>query len=102
MDELDKREELISLFDNYSSLLTDKQKMYFEAYYYDDWSLAEIAENYNISRNAVFDQIKKTISILNRYEESLHQVSNINLLKEACGSDDINKIKETILKIIEE
>lgn len=102
MINLDQREELIKLFDNYSSLLTSKQKQYFEAYYYDDLSLSEIAVEYNVSRNAVFDQIKKTISILKKYEENLHQLKNKELLLKALDSNSINEVKAIILKIIEE
>ena len=64
MIDLEKREEVIALYDIYNELLTDKQKMYFEEYYYCDMTLQEIASLHNISRNAVFDQLKKTISIL--------------------------------------
>ncbi len=102
MIELDKREEIIKLFDTYSSLLTDKQKMYFEAYYYDDFSLSEIAQNYGVSRNAVFDQIKKTVSILNKYENNIHQVKHLFMLEECLKLDNIDQIKELISKIIEE
>ena len=51
----DKREELISLYDVYGVLLTDKQKSYFEEYYFDDLSFSEIALNHGISRNGVFE-----------------------------------------------
>lgn len=102
MISLDKREELISLFDTYSSLLTEKQKMYFEEYYFDDFSLAEIALNHNISRNAVFDQIKKTISILEKYEANLHMLRCKEIINQALEIDDIRKIKELLSKINEE
>ena len=52
----DSREYLIELYDLYQRLLTEKQQMYFESYYFLDLSLSEIAENYNISRNGVYDQ----------------------------------------------
>ena len=102
MINLDEREELIKLFDNYSSLLTSKQKQYFEAYYYDDLSLAEIAAEFDVSRNAVFDQIKKTISILKNYEENLHQLRNKELLEKAYESNSVDEIKQLIAKIIKE
>ena len=69
---IDKREELIILYDTYSLLLTEKQKNYFEEYYFDDLSFTEIADNHGVSRNAVFDQIKKTLKILDDYEKKLH------------------------------
>ncbi|MDE7213906.1 MAG: DNA-binding protein, partial [Anaeroplasmataceae bacterium] len=55
----EKREEIISLYDAYGLLLTDKQRDYFESYYFDDLSISEIASNFEVSRNAVFDQIKR-------------------------------------------
>ncbi|MDD3842075.1 MAG: YlxM family DNA-binding protein [Candidatus Izemoplasmatales bacterium] len=61
-----------SLFDIYGLLLTDKQREYFQYYYSDDYSLSEIAELYKVSRNAVFDQIKKAINHLEKYEEKLN------------------------------
>jgi len=80
--DLEKREKEIALFDIYESLLTDKQKGYFTDYYFLDLSLAEIAENYEVSRNAVFDQIKKTILILEDYEAKLHLLERNNKLEE--------------------
>ena len=50
---------IISLYDIYNSLLTDKQKLYFEDYYFNNLSLSEMSENYEVSRNAIHKQIKK-------------------------------------------
>lgn len=69
---LEKKEYYTMLFDFYGSLLTDKQQNYFCDYYFNDLSLTEISTYYNVSRNAVFDQIKKTLKILDDYEEKLH------------------------------
>ena len=69
--DLVKREYHISLFDIYKELLTEKQQEYFVLYYYEDYTLSEIAESKNVSRNAVFDQIKKVINIIENYEEKL-------------------------------
>ena len=55
----DKREELISLYDSYGCLLTDKQKAYFEEYYFDDLSFSEIASNHGISRTGVLIKLKE-------------------------------------------
>ena len=41
-------------------------------YYFNDLSLMEISSYYNVSRNAVFDQINKTLKILDEYEDKLH------------------------------
>ena len=45
------------LFDFYGELLTDRQKEFFDLYYNEDLSLAEIAENAGISRQGVRDVI---------------------------------------------
>lgn len=59
------------LYDYYGSLLTDKQKSYYEDYYFNDLSLSEIAENNNVSRNAVHNQLKIVIEKLEFYENNL-------------------------------
>ena len=58
MDILDKKNKYNQLFDFYGCLLTEKQQEYFTSYYFDDMSLAEIADEHNISRNAVHKNIK--------------------------------------------
>ena len=92
-----KREELIRLYDLYGSLLTEKQKNYFEDYYFMDLSISEIAENYGISRNGVFDQLKRVNLLLEDYESKLNlnqKIANIDKL-------DINdEIKNAILDIL--
>ena len=59
------------LYDIYSLLLTDKQREYFEEYYFNNLSFSEMAENYNVSRNAIFKQIKITKEKLDEFEEAL-------------------------------
>lgn len=68
---LEKKQRVNLLMDCYVDLLTDKQKEYLEYYYEEDLSLAEIAENLNVSRNAVFDTLKKAVTTLEKYEEKL-------------------------------
>ncbi len=59
------------LFDFYQSLLTQKQRSYMSLYYLDDLSLGEIAEEFDVSRQAVYDNIKRTEAMLEEYEEKL-------------------------------
>ena len=68
---LEKTTRMNFLFDFYQALLTDKQRSYMELYYLDDHSLGEIAESYNISRQAVYDNIRRTEAMLEEYEEKL-------------------------------
>lgn len=71
MDAFEQALYVTSLFDLYQDLLTDKQIAYMKDYYYDDLSLHEIAENHGVSRNAVHDQIRKTVKKLEQYEQAL-------------------------------
>ncbi len=83
---MEKRIRLNLLYDSYKELFTKKQKEYFEAYYWDNLSLSEIAENYEVSRNAVFNQLKIIEDKLDDYENKLR----------------INEKKEKILKELED
>jgi predicted DNA-binding protein YlxM (UPF0122 family) len=71
METLEKKEQLNELFDVYQTLLTDKQIEYFKYYYQEDYSLQEISELLDVSRNAIFDQLKKVEQHLFSYEEKL-------------------------------
>lgn len=99
--DLIKREYHIALFDTYKELLTDKQQEYFILYYYEDLSLKEIADFKNVSRNAVFDQIKKVINILEEYEEKLKVFNKSVKLEEFATKLDADLSLE-LLSIIKE
>ncbi|GAD45559.1 hypothetical protein ANG6_0054 [Streptococcus anginosus T5] len=74
--EIEKTNRMNALFEFYAALLTDKQMNYIELYYADDYSLAEIAEEFQVSRQAVYDNIKRTEKILEDYEKKLHMYSD--------------------------
>lgn len=59
------------LFDWYEKLLTDRQRTYMKYYFHDDYSLGEIAAEFAVSRQAVYDQLKRTETLLEQYEEKL-------------------------------
>ncbi|MGG0718860.1 putative DNA-binding protein [Robertmurraya massiliosenegalensis] len=68
---LEKTTRINYLYDFYQSLLTPKQQSYMSLYYLDDFSLGEIADEYGVSRQAVYDNIKRTEAMLEEYEEKL-------------------------------
>ena len=88
-EELKKKEQVILLMDCYRELLTDKQKQYLTLYYEEDLSLSEIAEDLGVSKNAVFDNIKRSVMSLEKYESKLHILEN-----HRKRLDLINKIEE--------
>ncbi|WP_028273052.1 putative DNA-binding protein [Atopococcus tabaci] len=72
--ELEKTNQMNTLFEFYGPLLTEKQQQYMQLYYADDFSLGEIAEEFDVSRQAVYDNIKRTENILLDYETKLELV----------------------------
>lgn len=88
-----------TLYDYYKELLTDKQKQYFEEYYFDNLSLSEISENEQISRNAVHKQIKEVNSKLEDFELKLKIYEKNNKLNELIKYVD-NDIKIKLEEII--
>ena len=68
---LEKTTRINFLYDYYVSLLTEKQRNYLSLYYHEDYSLGEIAEQTKVSRQAVYDNIKRTENLLEHYEDNL-------------------------------
>lgn len=71
MNDLEKKDYYNILYGYYNSLLTSKQQQIFTSYYEEDFSLSEIALELNVSRNAVWDTLKKVIDKLEEYESKL-------------------------------
>lgn len=100
MEAFEKREYYIILFDFYENILTDKQRLYFKEYYFNDLSLSEIGSNYDISRSAVYDQINKVHQLLDKYEDSLKLYYKYNKRLEVL--DEYSEVEnETVKELIE-
>jgi len=82
---MDKIVYLNILYDCYKNLFTEKQQMYFEMYYWENLSLSEIADNFEVSRNAIHNQLKIMEERLIELEEKLK----------------INEKKEKIIKLLD-
>lgn len=96
---MEYRNYIINLYDIYGELLTDKQKEYFENYYFDNYSLSEISENKEVSRNAIHKNIKETEEKLINYEKILKIFENNKKIKELIKNID-KEIKEKIEEIL--
>ena len=104
---LERTTRMNFLFDFYQALLTEKQRSYMELYYLDDHSLGEIAESYEVSRQAVYDNIRRTEAMLEEYEEKLNLFSKfqerqalLETLEKAIQED--NSSKEEMLALVEQ
>ena len=87
------------LYDLYGGLLTMKQREYFEDYYFNNLSFSEMADNYNVSRNAVFKQIHIVVDKLIEYEKILKLMEKRNKIFKIVENEkeDIKSKIEDIL-----
>lgn len=91
-----------NLYDCYYKLLTEKQRIYFEEYYFNNLSLSEISENYGVSRNAVYKQIQITIEKLKEYEEKLKLLSRKEKLEKIIVLEKDKTIMNMLEQLLEE
>jgi len=87
------------LFDYYGELFTEKQKDYFMDYYFNNLTLQEIADNNNVSRNAVHKNIKDILQKLDYYEEKLNLYDNKKKIEKLIENIDVD-IKSKIEELI--
>ena len=87
---------LNNLFDLYGELLTAKQREYFISYYFDNLSYGEISAKYNISRNAIYHQLKLIEKKLLFYEEKLKLYSKKEKINDIIDLVNNNKAKRVL------
>lgn len=91
--------ELGILFDYYGELLTDRQQEFFKDYYFDNLTMQEIADNNNISKNAVHKTLNAINSKLRYYEKKLRLYEKSKKIKELIVDLEQSK-KEQINDLI--
>ncbi len=74
---MEKIGKTLLLFDIYGELLTQKQQTALDLFYNEDYSLGEIAEEMGVSRQAIFDNIKRGEELLAHYDEKLCMVEKV-------------------------
>ena len=85
---MDNREYIIALYEIYKELLNEKERNYFEYYYFEDYSMQEIADLYKVSKayaskylNKINDKIisyEKTLKINDRNSKIIDLLKNVN------------------------
>lgn len=68
---VEKTVRMSLLFDFYGQLLTERQQEFFTLYYDHDLSLGEIAQQYGVSRQAVYDILRRSSQTLQGFEEKM-------------------------------
>ena len=69
------------LYDFYGDMLTDRQKEFYDLYYNEDLSLAEIAENYGITRQGVRDVIVRAEAYLTEIEDKTGLIRRFHIMQ---------------------
>lgn len=87
---------LTDLYDYYSNLFTEKQKSYFEDYYFDNLTMEEIAENNNVSKNAISKTLIEVKEKLIEYESALHLYEKRKKIESLLDDEIVNIISEYI------
>lgn len=80
---LEKRIRMSLLLDTYGELLTEKQQRFLRFYYEEDYSFGEIAREYSVTRQAIFDSVKHGEASLENYERVLGIVGRMDGAGEA-------------------
>ena len=99
---LEKMTLINELYDIYKMLLTDKQRIYIELYYHEDLSLSEIADEMEVSRNAVHDNIRRSEKLLTSYEEKLKIYEKDRKRRMLCDKIKTCTDNSAILEIVEQ
>ena len=76
--QIEKLGQIALLFDFYGALLTNKQQEAVQLFYESDFSLSEIAQEFQISRQAVHDLLQRSEALLQEYENSLGLVKRFH------------------------
>ncbi len=97
---MEKKLYFNDLYDYYQDLFTEKQKSYFESYYFDDLSLSEIAENDGVSRNAVHHQLKIVEEKLIEYEQKLKLYEKRQKVVDLLSRLQDEQLKNEILELV--
>ena len=97
-----EREYTENLYEVYKELLTDRERDYFENYYFEDYNLQEIADNNEVSKSYVGKFVNSIEEKLNHYEEVLKLYEKMNKIRNIIKyMDDIQtriKIEEILDK----
>ena len=102
--------EMTLLFDYYGDLLTDRQKMCFDLRHNQDLSLAEIAEELQVSRQGVHDNLSRAEALLLNMEEKTgcvrrdlqcrEAVQKVLAISERLLQSEDDKVRQSVQEIV--
>ncbi len=97
---MDKLGYKLMLFDAYGGLLTDKQQQALALTYNEDYSLGEIAELLGISRQAVFDNLRRAEALLENYEAKLGLLGELAQAEQNASWQQVAAVRQQLLQLI--
>ena len=95
---LEKLNRINLLYDFYAPLLTERQQQALHLYFSENYSLAEIAGEYNTSRQAVYDLIRRALESIENFEEKLGLYKTFNYQQELLAEADQLLEQESLKK----
>ena len=97
---MENRDYLIILYDFYSELFNEKQRLYFENYYLENLSLSEISENLKVSRNAIHKTLQSMEEKLLFYEEKIEAYKKNQQLRAIIEEIENEEIKKKLKGLV--
>lgn len=97
---MDNRDYMILLYDFYGDLFTEKQKNYFEEYYFQNLSLKEVADNLQVSRNAIHKVLQGMEEKLLFYEEKLGLFRKNQIICDIIDKEKDGTLKKMLKELI--
>lgn len=97
---MSERDYLMDLYDIYKDLLTDKQREYFQNYYFEDLTLQEASDELNVSKQIISKTILQVTNKLKKYESTLHlnKIYNVlTVIRETTTDENTKKELDKLL-----
>ena len=94
-----EREYILTLYETYNKLLTEREKNYFEYYYFEDYSMQEIADLYEVSKayaSKYLNQIVSKLEKMNRVISDIvpnNPVETLLVIDATTGQNGISQAK---------
>ena len=95
-----EREYIVNLYLIYKELLNEKERNYFEYYYFEDYSLGEIADLYEVSRSYASKYLNQITGKLTKFEVILKINDRNNKIKELLTSIKDDEVRSKIEELL--
>lgn len=97
---MDNREYIIALYEIYKELLNEKERNYFEYYYFEDYSMQEIADLYKVSKAYASKYLNKINDKIINYEKILKINDRISKIIDLLKNVNDSELKSKIIELL--